>query len=233
MKKDKLNKFLNGKGFYIALGICLIAIGFSAWSGYSAFKATDMNEPSQNYSSSFITPSSSSPKNDETLANTEREDIEYESDTEVAEEVESTPKTEAPAAKYFLYPVNGEIIKDYSDTELQFSLTYNDMRLHTAIDIAADLKTAVNASGDGTVIFAGKDDLLGYTVKIDHGNNITAVYAGLGEALKVKEGDSVTSGTNIGSIGVVTSECVDAPHLHLEFYDNGLPVSPLSLLSDN
>ncbi len=233
MKKDRLNKFLNGKGFYVALGICLIAIGFSAWSGYSAFKATDGDKHTENDSSLIITPSSSAQQNSEALVNEEKEDIKYESDTESAEPVESATKAEAPAAKYFLYPVNGEIIKDFSDTELQFSLTYNDMRLHTGIDIAADLKTAVNSSGDGTVIFAGKDELLGYTVKIDHGNNITAVYAGLSEALKVKEGDIVTSGTNIGSIGVVTSECVDAPHLHLEFYDNSLPVSPLSLLSDN
>ena len=234
MKKDRLTKFLNGKGFYIALGICLVAIGLSAWSGYSAILQKDT---ANNSSKSDLTSSNagieSVPSAPEVTVDTPKEDVPDDREISSTTQTEQAQKAETPTAKYFLFPINGEIIKDFSDTELQFSLTYNDMRLHTAIDIAADLKTAVKSAGDGTVIWAGKDDALGYTVKIDHGNGITAVYAGLAEALQVKEGDTVTAGATIGALGIVTSECVDAPHLHLEFYDGEVPVSPLTLLSEN
>ncbi len=233
MKKDKLIKFLNGKGFYVALGICLVATALSVWGGYSSVKKhSTANISSEN----SPTPSPDTSSETPLTVDTPKDNVPDERENESSEEsstdnLQSAEKTTVPTAKYFIYPVNGEVIKDFSATELQFSLTYNDMRIHTALDIAADLKTAVNSAGDGIVTFAGKDPLLGYTVKIDHGNGITAVYAGLAEAVKVKSGDSVLAGTNIGAIGVVTMECVDAPHLHLEFYDNGTPVSPLTLLS--
>lgn len=241
MKKDRLNKFLNGKGFYIALGICLTAIGLSAWSGYSAVKQKDSTENTSKISSSYssyLADNGENTSSGELTVDTPKSDVpddrtslESTSSQNLSSAAQS--KTETPVAKYFLFPVNGDIIKDFSDNELKYSLTYNDMRLHTAIDIAADLKTAVKSSGEGIVTFAGKDEFLGYTVKIDHGNGITAVYGGLAESLTVKEGDTVAAGTNLGMIGVVTAECVDAPHLHLEFYDNEVPVSPLTLISNN
>lgn len=229
--EGKLSKFLNGKGFYAALGICLIAIGISAWSGISAIKeGTDTAENSSEQSN--ISLYSSYESLPEQAVDTPQSDIpDTRSETTATSDVSSEEAT--PVAKYFVYPVSGEIIKDFSNSELQYSLTYNDMRLHTGIDIAADANTAVNSCGDGVVTFAGKDDSLGYTVKIDHGNGVTVVYAGLAEALKVKKGDTVTAGTNLGAVGVVTEECVDAPHLHLEFYQDEAAVAPQTYLTTN
>lgn len=229
--EGKLSRFLNGKGFYAALGICLIAIGISAWSGISAIKeGADTAEKSsdQNISSSY----SSYESLPEQAVDTPQSDI-PDTRSEENSSAQISSEKSAPIAKYFIYPVSGEIIKDFSNSELQYSLTYNDMRLHTGIDIAADVNTAVNSCGDGVVTFAGKDDSLGYTVKIDHGNGVTVVYAGLSEALKVKKGDTVAAGTNLGAIGVVTEECVDAPHLHLEFYQDETAVAPQTYLTTN
>lgn len=229
MKEGKLNNFLNGKGFYAALGICMVAIGISAWSGYSALKDSNSTaEISSDYSISSEKSDLSS--SNELTVDTPKSDV---PDTRQEVSSEAVGEAASPVARYFIYPVSGEIIKDFSDSELQYSLTYNDMRLHIGVDIAADANTAVNSCGDGVVTYVGKDDKLGYTVKIDHGNSITTVYAGLTEAIKVKEGDTVTAGTNLGAVGVVTEESVDAPHLHLEFYQNGLPVAPQTLLTNN
>lgn len=232
MKKgSKLDKILNGKGFYAVLGICMVAIGISAFAGYSALNKQESAQTPQNLQSSYSTSSPTQNNKDLEQVDTTKSDIPY-----TKEEVSSEPtetSSQNPVAKYFVYPVSGNIIKDFSLSELQYSLTYNDMRLHTGIDISADANTAVNSAGDGTVIFAGKDAKLGYTVKIDHGNGIVAVYAGLTEALKVKKGDTVTAGTNLGAIGTVTEECVDAPHLHFEILENGQPISPSTILNNN
>lgn len=220
----------------MALGICLVAIGISAWSGFSAVnnKDTTIDNSSDiaQISSDTALNQNTSSKNEQAV-DTPKDDVPDSRVSSADKEQEKAEQTPVPTAKYFLYPVNGTIIKDFSDTELQYSLTFNDMRLHTAIDIGADINTSVKSAGDGIVTFAGKDSSLGYMVKIDHGNNITAVYAGLSEALKVKEGDTVKAGTALGAIGTVTDECVDAPHLHLAFYEKDVPVSPLSLISEN
>lgn len=198
-------------------------------------KASDTAENSSGSSKYYVeSEQENSQEKSPVEADTPQSEIPYtENQTESATVSENSTDTSGPTAKYFVYPVGGEIIKGFSNSKLQYSVTYNDMRLHTAVDIAADAKTAVNASGDGTVIFAEKDPSLGYTVKIDHGNGIVVVYGGLGESLKVKEGDLVSAGTNLGSVGVVTEESLDAPHLHLEFLQDGKPIDPISMLTEN
>lgn len=225
-KKGTLNRFLNGKGFYIALGICMIAIGVSAWTALDkldqSVSVADSSQPAASQ------PSVSS---EESLTSTPEETSEPATAAQPEKTASATEQaTAAPVAKYFVYPIAGEIIKGFSAEELQYSLTYNDMRLHTGIDIKADAGTAVKAAGDGVVLSAEQDPLLGYTVTIDHGNGIIGIYAGLSEAMTVTKGDTVTAGTNLGPLGTVVSECVDAPHLHLEFYKNDAPIDPKELL---
>lgn len=232
MKKgSRLDKFLNGKGFYAVLGVCMVAIGISAFTGYSALNKQESAQTPSDLQSSYSTSSPTQSNTNLEQVDTAKSDIPY-TKKENSSETSATSSS-SPIAKYFVYPVSGNIIKDFSLSELQYSLTYNDMRLHTGIDIGADANTAVNSAGDGTVIFAGKDTRLGYTVKIDHGNGIVAVYAGLTEALKVKKGDTVIAGTNLGAVGTVTEECVDAPHLHFEILENGQPISPSTILTNN
>ena len=238
MKRDsKLNRFLNGKGFYIALGICMVAIGVSAWTALGKFNEVApevANNSSDN--TSFITEVSS-----DIDTEAEQENIPAESETEIDNNEESisskdasseTAPAAAPVAKYFQYPIKGEIIKGFNDKELQYSLTYNDMRLHIGIDIKADTGTAVKSAGDGVVLSAEKDNDFGYTVKINHGNGIVGVYSGLNEKMTVKKGDTVKAGTNLGPLGTVNNECVDAPHLHLEFYKNDKPIDPKTILEN-
>lgn len=227
--EGKFVKFLNGKGFYAALGVCMIAIGISAWTAISTLSTPPTGDNHSSGQTNLVAESTSDLTVDKNQSDIPADKTKVSS----AEAVSSEEKAaQAPVAKYFIYPVNGEIIKDYNDTELQYSLTYNDMRLHTGIDIKADAGVSVKAAGDGVVLSAEQDPLWGYTVKINHGNGITGIYAGLSEAIAVKKGDTVKAGTNLGPLGTVTCECVDAPHLHLEFLENNRPVAPQSLLTD-
>ncbi|MBO5106725.1 MAG: M23 family metallopeptidase [Clostridia bacterium] len=230
---SRLNRFLNGKGFYVALGICMIAIGVSAWSALDK-----VSTPPSSITSDSTAQTVEDTSSKEAEANKEQSDIPDDrvssstSSEEILDKVSSKEAEilEPPTAKYFIFPVVGEVIKKFSATELQYSVTFNDMRLHSGIDIKADEGTAVKSAGDGKVTEIINDPQLGFLVRIDHGNGMEAVYAGLNKSVAVEENEIVKSGTNLGPLGTVNNECLDAPHLHLEFYKNGEPVDPLEYL---
>jgi murein DD-endopeptidase MepM/ murein hydrolase activator NlpD len=55
------------------------------------------------------------------------------------------------------------------------------------------------------------------------------VYKSLASS-SVKEGDEVSAGAQIGVAGTMLSENSDGVHLHLEIFENGKLVNPLSYL---
>lgn len=227
---DKETKsFFAGKGFYLVLAFCLLAVGAAAWSAYSAFTGLGTAENTQSVSSTAkVEKKQSYVSKEEPTASSEIQSSSSEVSSSKKQVTSSAP--ERPAANYFVLPVTGEVIKGFSDTALQYSVTYNDRRLHTGIDIAADSGTPVKASGDGTVTEVGKDELYGNCITVDHGNGIVARYCGLADGVKVKKGDTVKGGKVIGSVGNIPSETLDKSHLHLEFLKDGKPVSPLKVM---
>lgn len=94
---------------------------------------------------------------------------------------------------------------------------------HTGLDIRANEGSAVTASMQGTVKFAGQDNELGNMIIIDHGNGMETVY-GHNSELLVREGDTVTSGTQIAKVG--SSGRTNGSHLHFEIRQNGLSINP-------
>ena len=236
--RSKIIKFLNGRTFYVVLCLCFVAIGIAAWSGVEGMKILDAEKQNNSTSSvnsgsggdvlQVIPPISSviTPSFDENDQNDNAE-----SETEAINPTESeTDEVIAPVATFFVNPVLGEVIKDFSDTELQYSMTMCDMRLHKAVDLKANEGTPVIASGSGIVTDVYTDVMLGSVVEIDHGNGITAKYCGLNEEPFVKKGDTVDSSKQIGTVGVIPSESVEQRHIHLEFFKNGKAVSPMNYI---
>ena len=122
----------------------------------------------------------------------------------------------------------GTIIKNHSDTELQYSATYGDMRLHKGIDIELSLGSEVAAAAKGTVSEILDDALLGKCVTVEYSGNITVKYCGF-DTLAVSEGESFSAGRVLGTTGTVPSECADNSHLHIEVKKDGKTVEPLSV----
>ena len=147
------------------------------------------------------------------------------------EDVSSVPyeKPEDNKTLAFSMPVEGEVLKDFDDKNLQYSKTFGDMRLHSGIDIAAKKGTSVSACADGTVINLESNGLYGNIITIDHGYGITVKYCSI-EDLKVKTGEKVKAGDIIGTLGTVPAECNDPDHLHIEVFKNGVAVSPLKAM---
>lgn len=95
---------------------------------------------------------------------------------------------------------------------------------HRGLDIAAPEGAPVLAAATGRVALAGSFRKHGKTVVLDHGMGVTSLYIHL-SAIKVREGDTVTRGARLGSIG--STGVSTGPHLHWSIYLQGEPVEPL------
>lgn len=222
LKENRFVKFLNGRGFYLVLAACLVAIGGAAWTAWAGFSSPDVGELSE-------TPSASAPESTETPSfevQTEKPDQPYSSEDTSSEPVRPPSTT----AIHFIYPLSGSEGKGFSGGELVWSETFKDMRTHDGLDIKSEAGAEVFACGNGRVAEIAFDDMLGMTVTVDHGNGVVAKYCGLAEEISVKKGDVVSAGVKLGNLGEIPAECEEGHHLHLEFYRNSVAVDPKSVI---
>lgn len=104
----------------------------------------------------------------------------------------------------------------------------NKIRAHKGVDYAASTGTPIKATGDGTVIHAGKKGGYGRTVILKHGGKYSTLYAHLHRYAKgVRTGSRVKQGQVIGYVG--KSGLATGPHLHYEFRINGVHRNPLTV----
>lgn len=120
-----------------------------------------------------------------------------------------------------------EILKNYSNSALQYSKTLKQWEAHKAIDFVAEEGTDVFAVLDGKVVEVSYNYLMGNIVKLDVGNGLVVVYKSLDNNVEVKNGDTVKKGQVIGHVGnTAKSESEDGAHLHLETWLNNTNVDP-------
>lgn len=233
--KEKAKTFFKEKGFYLVCCACLIAIGMAAWSATAPVPVKNSGSSGTESKTSSVQSTASttaSAVSDTAAVNKPESNVPKTPYSKPQSTTASTASASAPApaAKYFVMPVTGNILKDFNNEMLQYSETFRDMRMHRGVDIACEKGTAVFAAGDGTVTSVGHDNMLGNMVKIDHGNGVLGVYCGLNTKIAVKEGDTVTSKTQIGIVAEIPGESVEQTHFHFEMYKDGIAVSPLKLL---
>ena len=96
----------------------------------------------------------------------------------------------------FIFPVEGDVIKEYAKDNLIYSETLEEWITHSGIDIKADRAAIVKATADGTVKSIKNDPRYGLTVTIEHNDGYVSSYSSLLTAEFVKEGEKVTRGTN-------------------------------------
>jgi len=121
----------------------------------------------------------------------------------------------------FSWPVQGEIIAEFGPSQRG---VHND-----GVNIAASEGAPVGAAAKGRVAFVGTNiKSFGKLVLVKHDGGIITAYAHLGD-ISVTEGDIVTAGQSIGTIG--RSGRVDSPQLHFEIRKSRQPVDPRSLIS--
>ena len=101
-------------------------------------------------------------------------------------------------------------------------------RAHTGVDFGAPTGTRVKATGDATVVFAGRKGGYGNLVILRHPNGYETYYAHLSAfASGIRPGRAVGQGQVIAYVG--TTGASTGPHLHYEVRIAGTPYNPMAI----
>lgn len=129
-----------------------------------------------------------------------------------------------PSGGKLSWPLRGEITSNFGT---RVHPVFKTKIQHTGLDIKAASGTPVKAAAAGEVLFAGWLRGYGQIVILDHGSDLTTVYAHLSQ-IRVEEGKVVKAGDVIGDVG--STGVTSGPHLHFEVRVNGEAKNPISYL---
>ena len=121
---------------------------------------------------------------------------------------------------FFMPPVSGEVMS-----------VFDLKKSHFGVDVAAPKNTAVKAAADGVVISSGYTVETGYSIAIQHPDNVVTMYKHNSVLLK-KAGSNVKAGEAIAIIGN-SGEITTGPHLHFELWHKGRAVNPSDYINFN
>ena len=239
MKKpfhQRVGDFLEGKGFYIVLFLCVAAIGISGYYLFDSLTRDGPDAPVAATAEITVTPTPTpvrTPARPEhsvpaavrpSAAPTPAAESTPEPTPAAAPTPEAAPQT-APTS--FVWPGRGELVAAFSVDELMYNPTMDDWRTHDGVDIAAALGSQVCAAADGTVSAVSQDPLMGTVVTVSPGGGLTSTYANLAAEAMVEAGDHVNAGQVLGTVGdTAIAESALASHLHFAMALDGAAVDP-------
>ena len=211
----------NGKGYYIALILCAVAIGIS---GYLFYRNDNPTNPQ------LATPTIG-------VGDPDGNDIQAVAPTHAGGgHTANMDHPTEPGTKILKtgLPVTGQTVMEYTMDCLSYNPTTRDWRVHNGIDIAAEAGTAVCAAADGTVYTVYEDETMGSTVVIRHEGGYVTVYASLDNNVSVSPGDTVKLGQTIGAVGnTALLETEVGDHLHFSVSRNDEAMDPNEFLGMN
>ena len=242
--QHKLGDFLEGKGFYIVLFLCVAAIGISGYFLFSGLFAQpegfggentsavsgQAEMPQEDAAGQTAGETTPTPQEDGTAGTSPQEDTSAAS-TDTGDTQEDSPDEEAAASSGYVWPVEGSVDRDFSLEVFAYDETMGDWRTHEGIDINAQLGAPVSACAKGTVTDVTTDDMMGVTVTVDHGSGMESIYSNLAESVNVQVGSEVEAGTVLGTVGTsAISESAPPSHLHFALREYGVMIDPLNYL---
>ena len=217
--------FVKEKGYYIALVLCVAAIGISGYVYYRNTKSPQKEQPSL----SATLPVGTAP-----VSGTKGRD---DAVSVIASEPQTTqgataPTETKPQKLKTISPVDGQMVGAYAMEELSYNETTRDWRVHNGVDYPGELGDPVSAAADGTVISVREDDSLGTTVVLRHTGGYETTYQNLEETVPVQLGDKVVLGQTIGSVGATAlTESAIGPHVHFSVAYQDMPMDPADFLN--
>jgi murein DD-endopeptidase MepM/ murein hydrolase activator NlpD len=141
------------------------------------------------------------------------EPLKKETERIVASPAPITSGLHAASYRYLMPPISGVLSSGFDADEN-----------HLGVDILAPLNTPVKAIWDGHVIMADWTLETGYTIGVQHSNDMVSFYKHNASLLK-RNGAFVRAGEAIAIIGN-TGKLTTGPHLHFELWLEGKPVDP-------
>ena len=206
-KFKKILQGLAGKGYYIALVLCAVAIGVTGYLYYRNMDGVPSDEP-------------------DAMVNAPADPT-----AEAGAPAENGPTTSQKTKLKTGLPVSGETVVGYAMDCLGYNATTRDWRVHDGVDIAAEAGAPVCAAADGEVYTVYEDETMGTTVVLRHEGGYVTTYSSLAEEIKVSAGDKVTMGQTIGSVGASAAlETAIGDHVHFSVRCNDEPMDPMEFL---
>ena len=202
-----------GRGYYIALALCLAAVGTI---GYFALRERPVTVKQQEPAPTLdIQPAPTQP----VVKPAPVVIPEPEPQPEITEPAELLPQV--------VSPLDGTTVTVFSMTELLYDTTMADWRTHDGIDVQAEEGAAVKTAAGGTVQSVTDDELMGTTVVIDHEGGYSTRYSSLQKDVPVTAGQQVVAGEVIGRVGTTSAaESQMGPHLHFSVSRDGAVIDP-------
>ena len=233
-RMERFGEFMEGKGFYIVLFLCVAAIGISGYFLFTGLVSSIVGSQQTKNVSGTAQVQVVEPTAPEIPTQSTQTAQEPKTQDVVKPVTQSSSSTAADTSKpVYVWPVRGDIIRDFSLEAFAYDETMGDWRTHSGVDIAAKVGTKVLAVADGTVSSVKKDSLMGMTVTIDHDKGLQSVYSNLDNTVSVKKGQVLTYSTVIGTVGnTAIAESSGASHLHFEMHQDGTPVDPMQYLKN-
>ena len=131
-----------------------------------------------------------------------------------------------------MWPIAGNIVMNYSMDSTILHKTLGTYKTNPAINISAEVRTNVGAAASGIVQSIYDSEETGTTMVIAVGSGYVTTY-GLLDNLAVEEGDSVTAGQVIGTVGAPTAYYVEeGPNVYFAVSKDGTPVDPTEYLAE-
>lgn len=231
-----------GTGLYIALFLGVTALAVAGY--WTLLPKNTADKDAENVSSRVELPVQEEPvqmpeadfSEDDLIPPEPKEDLTVMDEATGVEDtipaMESTVDVMPEAPRLVVSPLVGEEVAAFSVDELKYNETLGDWRTHDGIDIAAEVGTQVLAACNGTVTQVIDDDLMGTSVTIAHDGGYETVYSNLQSVPTVSEGQEVSAGEVIGSVGCTSiAEFAVPAHLHFAVTKDGVPCDPKEFLN--
>ena len=202
--QSKLGKFMSGKGFYLALAVCLIGTGTAAWV------AVDRTLGSIDQNNTNLLNSLSSSQ--------EEAKWDFPTTEEAGNEQSGISVSSAPSSSS-------------STPSSSLEQSVGQSQASEPLDSQQTQGTPVYCVANGTVTETYQDPMWGYTVEISHGEGLTSIYCGLAKDLMVQKGDTVKISQQIGTVDTVPAEIALEEHLHFGMKCDGKWVDPLTAMN--
>ena len=140
----------------------------------------------------------------------------------------TTPNLHFPIEEGMLWPLEGNVIMDYSMDATIYHATLDQYKYNPAIIIAGAVNSKVFAVAQGQITDVSQNEVTGTTVTIDLGDGYQAIYGQLKE-LNFKKGDYVERGHVIGYVSEPTKYySIEGSNLYFELQKDGKPIDPIA-----
>lgn len=162
------------------------------------------------------------------IPETEGQEVQENSQQETADaSAVKVPELNFTEDSQMLWPVNGQVLIDYSMDATIYFPTLDQYKYHDALVLGCEAGEPIQAAANGKVISISKNEETGTTMVMDLGNGYQAEYGQMKE-LAVEEGQTVESGTILGYVSEPTKYYVEeGANLYFAMKKDGKAIDPM------